>query len=126
MLAEALEMFQQAERMHRQFFGLGPASGHGPCWEPPVDMIETERELVVLIALPGVAPGKIDLALDGETLYVAGERRMPAPAGSRIRRLEIPYGRFERRIALPAGRYELAGHELANGCLYVALRPSQG
>ena len=38
-----------------------------------------------------------------------------------IQRREIPHGRFERRLALPAGHWQLAGQELAHGCLQLLL-----
>jgi HSP20 family molecular chaperone IbpA len=122
MLAEALELMQRAEHMHRHFFGLSPSAGGAPCWEPPIDMIETDRELAVLIALPGVAPDKVSLVVDGGMLYVVGERLMPAPPGGIIRRLEIPYGRFERRVDLPPGRFDISHHQMTHGCLLVSLR----
>ena len=43
MLAEAIESLARAERMHRQFFQLQrSSSSREPCWEPPIDMLETK------------------------------------------------------------------------------------
>jgi len=125
MLAEAMELLQQADRLQRQFFGLGQARGSGPCWEPPIDIFETEHELSVLIALPGVVPDKVNVVIDAGVLYVLGERLMPAPRGGIIRRLEIPYGRFERRIDLPPGEFQIAARELVHGCLLLTLHRLQ-
>src|SRR5207244_3244930 len=121
MLSEAMELLQQAERMHRQFFGIGSARGSGPCWEPTTDIIESNGELSILVALPGVAPEKVNVVVDGGALYVVGERLIPAPPGGIIRRLEIPYGRFERRVDLPSGRFEIVKQELVHGCLLLTL-----
>jgi HSP20 family molecular chaperone IbpA len=122
MLAEALQLLQQADRLHRQFFELRPARIGGACWEPPIDVFETEHELLILVALLGVTPAKVEVLIDGDSLLVIGERPMPAPAGAAIHRLEIPYGRFERRIGLPAGRFEIGERDLVNGCLLLKLR----
>ncbi len=65
---------------------------------------------------------RVRVALTGEIVIVAGERRLPIEARAAILRLEIPHGSFERRIRLPAGRYELSHHDLADGCLILGLR----
>lgn len=121
LLAEALELLREADRMHRQFFTL-PLGRREPCWEPPVDVIERDHVLVIRVALPGVPPSALEVSTDGASLRVTGMRRHGATGGETIHRLEIPYGRFERRIALPPGRFELASRDLVDGCLVLALR----
>jgi HSP20 family protein len=123
MWADAVNLMEQAERMHRQFFRIATAGApERPRWEPPVDVYSSEDEVLVEIALPGVPTDRIELVLAPGELVVRGERRPPrAPAGASIRRLEIPYGRFERRLVLPPGSWVLAGQELANGCLKLLL-----
>jgi HSP20 family protein len=122
MWAEACELLGEAERLQRQFFVPARSRAKGPTWEPPVDVLETGLELTIVIALPGVAPDRVQVAIDGGTLIVTGVRPMPGQARTAvIRRLEIPYGRFERRIELPAGRFEIGRRELANGCLSLTL-----
>lgn len=121
MWAEACELIDQAERLHRQFFRLAVAAP--AAWEPPIDVFEDEREWVVVVAMPGVAGDRVKVAQDGGELVVRGTRPLPlAHAGHRLRRLEIPYGAFERRIALPPGRFEIGAPELAQGCLVLRLR----
>ncbi len=122
MWAEACEMLERAERLHRQFFQPGSPPSRSRAWEPPVDMVETEHELWVIIALPGVEPKRFEVGFRAGYLVVAGVRPLPVPAsGGEILRLEIPHGRFERQVELPLGRYELQRHELVNGCLYISL-----
>jgi len=118
MWAEACELLDRAERLQRQFFR--PA--RSAAWEPPVDVFETEQDLIIAVALPGVAPERLEVGFINGALVVAGERDLPAEAGAIIRRLEIPHGRFERRIALPPRAYDIAQRELANGCLLLRLR----
>jgi HSP20 family molecular chaperone IbpA len=122
MWAEAMGLLQTAGRLQRQFFHVGRYDD-AACWAPPVDIYETADGLWILVALPGVAPEHVSVAIDGAAIVVSGER--PLPVESRrgaIHRLEIPYGRFERRIALPAGRFELIERELERGCLILGLR----
>jgi HSP20 family protein len=121
MWSEACRLLDRAENLHRQFFRVGSeAAVFG--WEPPADVFETERELLIEIALPGVEPGAIQVAFESGILVVSGERGLPAiPGPAVIRRMELPHGRFERRIRLKTGRYELAKQALANGCLRLVL-----
>ena len=123
MWAQALEMLEQADRLHRQFFEPGPARPAGPSWQPPVDVIETAREAWILVALPGVPAGRVQVTFEGGALAVRGERMLPAEYHEgTIRRLELPYGRFERRIAIPSGQFELREQRFENGCLVLRLR----
>ena len=116
MWAEACAMIKQAEQLHRQFFEPSQAA-RAARWEPPVDVFETERQLWIIAALPGVAPEAVRVEIEGPTLIIAGLRPLPTKGrNANIVRLEIPYGRFERRIAL-SPRLRLSERELANGCL---------
>lgn len=121
MMSEAVEMLLRAEEMHRQFFRLTPGSQE-PSWSPPVDVLETDREILVLVALPGVDPEEVEATIENGALVVAGRRTLPAELRNAvIHRLELPQGRFERRIALPPGRF-LVSRSAANGCIVLNLR----
>ncbi|MGR8980189.1 MAG: Hsp20/alpha crystallin family protein [Gammaproteobacteria bacterium] len=122
MWAEACEMLNRSDRLHRQFFR--PSVIHKKCatWEPPVDVYETRDEFIIMMALPGVAPEHINIVVDNNHLIISGQRRLPLRAEADIRRLEIPYGRFERAIELPSEHFELTKRDYATGCLYLTLR----
>lgn len=121
MWAEACEMLEQAERMRREFFRPAPRGGR-TAWQPPVDVFETERDLWLVVALPGVPADRIQVTVEGGTVIVSGERPLPAALReAQVHRLEIPHGRFERRLELPAGRFRLAGHDVVDGCLVLDL-----
>lgn len=125
MWAQACDFIEQAERMHRQFFRLAASTRtQAAVWEPPVDVFEDEREVVVVVALPGVVAGDVELASEPGALVVRAGRPLPLSRGTRhaVRQLEIPYGRFERRIALPHPRLEAVSRELVHGCLILRLR----
>lgn len=124
MWTEACELLDEAEKLHRQYFVPARARSKEPTWEPPVDVLETDHELSIVAALPGVAPEQLKVVIEGGTLIVTGLRPMPGQASraAMIRRLEIPYGRFERRIALPPGHFEIGRRDLAHGCLTLTLR----
>lgn len=123
MWGDALDVLARAERLHRQLFQPTPGSARQASWEPPVDVLETAGQVLIIAALPGVSDGAIQLAVDGAFLVIAGERTVPAELRTAvIHRLELPQGRFERRVPLPPGRYDQIHRQTMNGCLVVTLR----
>lgn len=123
MWAEAFDMLERAERLHRQFFRRGRGHGRRPTWEPPVDVFETDSTVWIQVALVGVPPELVEVTIDGGLLIVKGERRLLDEARqAAVHRLEIPYGCFERRIPLPPGRFEVGRRDLQHGCLTLSLR----
>jgi HSP20 family protein len=122
MWSQACELIAEAERLHRQFFRLAGVDNASAAWEPPIDIFEDEREMVVVVAMPGVAADRVEVTQEDGALIVRGTRPLPLEAARhRLRQLEIPYGAFERRIALPPGRLEVGRPELAQGCLVLRL-----
>jgi HSP20 family molecular chaperone IbpA len=121
MWLDACEMVRQAERLHRRLFGVGHRDAPFPCWEPPVDIYETARELHVIALLPGVDQDKLAVTIDGGILTITGSSPFPVPVKAHIHRLEIPYGDFEKTIALPSPAYQLTGTDYRNGCLTLSL-----
>lgn len=122
MWSRACALLEEAERRHRRFFDLRAAASRPPAWEPPVDIYVLERELQIVVALPGVRADAVEVELTAAGLWVRAESRLPAVAdAARILRIEIPYGRIERRIELPAGRYEPISREFLDGCLRIRL-----
>ena len=118
MWSEACDSLARAERLHRQFF----QPRRPGTWEPPVDILETEREVLLFFALPGVSIDKVEAIIDGADLVVAGTRVLPPQLRTAIiHRIELPQGRFERRVRLPAGRYRDVRRSAADGCLVVTL-----
>jgi HSP20 family protein len=123
MLSEAIDSLARAQRLRQQFFSLQSTVG-AASWEPPIDVLETETEILILVALPGVDPDQVEAVIDSGTLVVSGRRVLPAELrNARIHRLELPQGRFERRIVLPAGRYAVSRFAI-NGCVGLRLSKS--
>jgi HSP20 family molecular chaperone IbpA len=123
MWMEACKALSQAERLQQQFFrSRSPAAAGAAVWEPPVDMVEDEHELLIVVAMPGVPAERVQVAHEGGALLVRGARPLPIPrSGCRVRSLEIPHGVFERRIALPPGRFQVGPPTLRDGCLVLQL-----
>jgi HSP20 family protein len=123
MWAQAVELLEQAERLHRQFFRLTTTERTQAVWEPPVDVFEDEREIVIVMALPGVSADRVEVTSEPGALVVRAESPLPLSGlHHAVRQLEIPHGCFERRISLPAMRLEVATREVVDGCLVLRLR----
>ena len=125
MWSEACQLLEQAERLHQQFFRVADHGGNAAVWEPPVDIFESDEEILIVVALPGVPEKRTEVTVDGNTLVVRATREIPF-ASSRValRRLEIPHGCFERRIQLPERPVRMQAREMVNGCLVLNLRKS--
>ena len=122
MWAEAFALLARAERLQREVFRPIASATHIPTWEPPVDILETADELLVVVALPGVDPDRVEAAIIDGDLLIAGTRVLPRELQTAvIHRLELPQGRFERLVRLPAGSYRQPRRAAANGCLLVRL-----
>jgi len=91
MWGEALSMLARAERLQQQVFQPTTGSARRPVWAPPVDVLETPREVTIIAALPGVGEEAVELRLDGAFLVIAGERVLPeAFRSAAIHRIELP------------------------------------
>jgi HSP20 family molecular chaperone IbpA len=118
MWSEALVVLARAEREQREVFQLTEIG-----WEPPIDVLETQTGLMVIVALPGVRPDEMETIVGRGELTVRGVRRWPAvQPPARVHRIELPHGRFQRRLPLPDGAYRLAGQEHQDGCLVLTLQ----
>ncbi|MGZ5840820.1 MAG: Hsp20/alpha crystallin family protein [Xanthobacteraceae bacterium] len=122
MWSEACAVLERMERMHRQFFRPGIPGMQSAAWQPPMDVFEAPDGILIVLALPGVERGDIEIAVDGDTLVISGIRHLPAiTRGAAIQRLEIPYGRFERHVRLPSGQFDIASQTIENGSLFITL-----
>lgn len=121
--SQALDALVEAEHARFRAFAPRGAAGRGPQWEPPIDVLETEDEVLILSAMPGVDPEAIEVTLDDAgVLTIRGHRAMPAELRhALIHRLELPQGCFERRIALPPGHYGAIARDTVNTCLVIRL-----
>jgi HSP20 family protein len=100
------EMQQLTEEMFRGYIDL-PVSG-GRFWTPPVDIYETEDNLLVKCEISGVKAEDLQVSLSpGDRVLTIGGMRMELPdervGRQRCHQLEIYFGPFERSIQLPQG-----------------------
>jgi HSP20 family protein len=127
MWSEACEVLARADHLHRELFRPVGSAPHRVTWEPPVDILETRDEVLIFVALPGVAVDKVVAAIEGDDLVIAGDRVLPPQLQTAvIHRLELPQGGFARRVRLPSGRYGAVARSVVDGCLLITLQKAGG
>jgi HSP20 family protein len=78
------------------------AEPNGRPWVPPVDIKETENELIVKADIPDVEMKDIDVRMENGALTIRGERKFEAKKDEGgWHRVERSYGTFERVFTLP-------------------------
>lgn len=86
--------------------GFTPFVGEGELstrtWAPPVDIYETENDIVLKAELPGVDPKDVEVKVEDNTLYLKGERKFEKEVKNEsYHRVERSYGSFARSFSLP-------------------------
>jgi HSP20 family protein len=106
-LRELAAWQNDVDRLMGTFLRGATAGGNGERWAPPLDVWETDAELVYAFDLPGVPEDKISIEFEEGTLTVAAEReRTEEVSKERYYRFERRYGSFARSIGLPQGVQE--------------------
>jgi HSP20 family protein len=71
-------------------------------WAPPVDIFETENDLVFKADLPDVELADLTVRVENQTLTISGERKFERKdQGKGYHRVERSYGNFARSFAVP-------------------------
>lgn len=91
-------------------------------WTPPVDILETENELVLRMDVPDIQLKDVEIRLENDTLTIQGERKFEQPQGKGYHRIERSYGSFARSFTLPnTVDVEKVRADYKNGVLSVTL-----
>jgi HSP20 family protein len=92
-------------------------------FSPPMDIYETENELVIAAEVPGVSDEDISITVKDNILTVEGERRFEKNIQEeRYRRIERIYGPFKKSFTLSDNiNAEQVMAQLQDGVLYIHL-----
>jgi HSP20 family protein len=72
-------------------------------WNPSVDILEKENEIVFEAELPGMNAKDIEVKLDNNVLMLKGERNFEKESKEEnYHRVERAYGSFSRSFSLPS------------------------
>ena len=69
-------------------------------WQIPVDAYRRDDEFKVLLDLPGIDPGSIEVTVDNDVLTVRGTRNWLRSDDDQIAITERPKGEFSRQLFL--------------------------
>lgn len=116
-MSRSLRLFQDSVN---KLFSEEPA---GRPWAPPVDVLETENELILTADLPGIKQEDIDVRVEDGTLTIKGKRDFVQEEKNKgYHRIERSYGSFVRCFSLPESvDPEKIGADYKNGVLTVSV-----
>src|SRR5687768_3326605 len=103
-----------------------PLNLNGGNWSiPAVDMYQTDNEVVVKAALPGIKAEEVQISVTGETLTIKGEVKQEQELEKKERSYHLHeqlWGMFERSLSLPVEVIaDKARADFENGVLTVTL-----
>ena len=122
----AREMMTLREAMDRLFDDAftRPLSLSGNNWSiPAVDMYQTDNEVVVKAALPGIKADEVQINVTGEVLTLKGETKQETETKEKAYQIrEQRWGAFERSLVLPTEVVaDKAKADFENGILTITL-----
>jgi HSP20 family protein len=122
----AREMMTLREAMDRLFDDAftRPLSMSGNNWSiPAVDMYQTDNEVVVKAALPGIKADEVQINVTGEVLTLKGEVKQENESKEKAYHIrEQRWGAFERSLVLPTEVVaDKAKADFENGVLTITL-----
>ena len=119
--------FAELERIRREFDRLledvFPAGDKEQILAPPVDVYETDSEVVVKAELPGVKKEDIDITIKESAVHLKAERKEEREEKTEnVYRVERFYGTIERIVPLPTEvKPEEAKAEYKDGVLEIRI-----
>ena len=119
----ATTLQEQINRVFGDVVGSTGEESNLTPWAPPVDIYETENELVVKVDLPDVNPQALDIRVENNILTIRGERKFETKVNEEnYLRVERAYGSFSRSFSLANSvKSEAINADYQNGVLTLSL-----
>ncbi len=122
------EPFREARRMHDMLDRMMDRSMIDPFWSGaagtlPLDMYQTDDEIVIKASAPGLTADDLEISVTGETLNIRGELQAEdVKEGARYHIRERRVENFSRSIQLPTMvQADKAKADFENGILTLTL-----
>jgi HSP20 family protein len=110
-------------------FFRGPSAWEdlGQVRHAAADVYETDTEVVVKMAVPGINPDDINIQISGDTVTVSGETREEKEDKEKnYYQKQLRYGRFSQSVVLPTSvQADKADASFKNGMLTLILPKSE-
>jgi HSP20 family protein len=129
-LATASGFRNEMDRLFNSFFGesFGEARPWGlTAWGPPLDVEETDKEVIVRAEIPGVKADELELSIHDNALVISGEKKESEEKKEKgYFYQERRFGSFRREVPLPSAvDAENVEAEYRDGVLHVKLHKAQ-
>ncbi len=97
-------------------------------WLPPIDISDTENEVVVRVEAPGIAVKELEVLLTGTTLMIMGKKdELKEKQEENYYQCERRFGEFRRELELPEGiDPEKVAAEADNGVITIRVAKKPG
>jgi HSP20 family protein len=114
---------EQLNRIFNEALDRSSEEGSLTTWAPPVDIYETEQELVVKADLPDIKPEELDIRVENNILSIRGERKFEKKVNENdYLRVERSFGSFTRSFSLAnTVNTEAIKAEYKNGVLTLSI-----
>ena len=70
-------------------------------WRPPMDVSETENEMVIRMEIPGMNEKDVEINLSHDVLTISGEKKVDKVENETCHCMESCYGKFSRTVRIP-------------------------
>jgi HSP20 family protein len=121
----------EMDRLFDSFFGDVAAESGGrwglSAWGPPLDVEETDKEIMVRAEIPGVKAEELELSMSGNSLVISGEKKESEERKEKgYAYQERRFGSFRREVPLPSAvDADNVEAEYKDGVLEVKLHKAQ-
>ena len=103
-LPDPFAEFDRLQSELSNLFGLRTAPEYSGLFDryvsPPVDVIDSAEELLVIVNVPGMEQKDVELSIASNILTIKGEKKQPEQK-RRVMRDDIWTGTFQRTLSLP-------------------------
>ncbi len=118
---DLMTLHEETGKMLDSFFGTAEDSRESQ-WIPPVDVSESDNEVIVKAEIPGMGRDDIKVSVKDDVLTISGvKKREERENGENWHRVERTYGAFKRVLTLPSVDSEKVEATYRDGVLEIKL-----